>query len=373
MILNRYINRQLFVTTVVVCFVLMMVLVSGRFIKYLAEAAAGEIAADILLLLILFRLPEFLQMLLPLSMFIGVLLVFGRLSIDNELVVMRAGGFSLGSNARGLLWPMLMAASLVALFSLYVTPRAESEVMRLFDEQKNRSVLELLTPGRFFSKGYPTLQRSTYAEQVDREQGLLQNLFISELRYGDEDVPRQSLTIRAESGKLVQRDGLNYLLLQRGVQYQGVPGRADFSQVAFERALMQLGDERVASRPPKVRGWSTGELLGSDRPDARAELQWRVSLVLLVPLMCVAAVPLGQVNPRQGRFGKFIPAILLYMFYMGGLLVTRSNMADAYDTESHWYLHMGWVHGLVALVVVLIFGAPRLRDAWRARASGAGT
>src|SRR5690606_12623241 len=231
----------------------------------------------------------------------------------------------------------------------------------------NRSVLELLTPGRFFSKGYPTLQRSTYAEEVDREQGLLQNLFISELRYGDGNAPRQSVTIRAESGKLVQRDGLNYLLLQNGVQYQGVPGRADFSQVSFARALMQLGDERVASRPPKVRGWTTAELLSSDRGDARAELHWRISLVLLVPLMCVAAVPLGQVNPRQGRFGKFIPAILLYMFYMGGLLVTRSHMADATASEQSWYLHMGWVHVLVVLAIILIFTAPRLAGAWRAR------
>ncbi len=55
-------------TTVLVTFILVMVLVSGRFIKYLAEAAAGEIAADALFLVMAFRLPEFLQMILPLSL-----------------------------------------------------------------------------------------------------------------------------------------------------------------------------------------------------------------------------------------------------------------------------------------------------------------
>ena len=275
MILNRYINRQLFVTTVVVTFVLMMVLVSGRFIKYLAEAAAGEISADILLLVMLFRLPEFLQMILPLSMFIGVLLVYGRLSIDNELVVMRAGGFSMASNARGLALPMIMATALIALFSLYITPRGDAEVTRLFDEQKNRSVLELLTPGKFFSKGYDGLQRSTYAEQVDREKGLLVNLFISEIRYGEGDAPRQSVTIRAEQGRLVQQDGMSYLRLENGVQYQGVAGQGDFREVSFASAMMQVGEERVAARPPKVRGWRTQDLLRSDDPEARAEWQWR--------------------------------------------------------------------------------------------------
>lgn len=370
MILNRYINRQLFVTTVVVCFVLMMVLVSGRFIKYLAEAAAGEIAADILLLVMLFRLPEFLQMIVPLSMFIGVLLVFGRLSIDNELVVMRAGGASQLTNARGLVWPILVASALIALFSLYITPRGDAEVTRLFEEQKNRSVLELLTPGRFFSKGYDSLQRSTYAEQVDRERGLLLNLFISEIRYGEAEAPRQSVTIRADSGKLVQQDGHNYLELADGIQYQGVPGQGDFSEVAFSRALMQVGEERVASRPPKVRGWSTGELLASDKPSARAELQWRISLVLLVPIMCMAAVPLGQVNPRQGRFGKLIPAILAYMVYMGALLVIRSRIADVPSAEQSIILHMAWVHAVALVALVLLYAWPGLLGRWRDRRAG---
>jgi lipopolysaccharide export system permease protein len=371
LILNRYINRQLFVTTVVVSFVLMMVLVSGRFIKYLAEAAAGEIAADILLLLLLFRLPEFLQMIVPLSMFVGVLLVFGRLSIDNELVVMRAGGASQLTNARGLFWPILVASALIALFSLYVTPRGDAEVTRLFEEQKNRSVLELLTPGRFFSKGYDNLQRSTYAEQVDREQGLLLNIFISEIRYGEADLPRQAVTVRADSGKLVQKDGHNYLELINGIQYQGVPGQGDFSEVGFARALMQVGEERVASRPPKVRGWTTQELLQSDKPSARAELQWRISLVLLVPVMCLAAVPLGQVNPRQGRFGKLIPGILAYMLYMGMLLVIRSRIADVPEAEQSVFLNMAWVHALAVVGVVLLYAWPGIVMRWRDRHAGA--
>lgn len=368
MILNRYINRQLFVTTVVVTFVLMMVLVSGRFIKYLAEAAAGEISADILLLVMLFRLPEFLQMILPLSMFIGVLLVYGRLSIDNELVVMRAGGFSMASNARGLALPVIMATALIALFSLYITPRGDAEVTRLFDEQKNRSVLELLTPGKFFSKGYDGLQRSTYAEQVDREKGLLVNLFISEIRYGEGDVPRQSVTVRAEQGRLVQQDGMSYLRLENGVQYQGVAGQGDFREVSFASAMMQVGEERVAARPPKVRGWRTRDLLSSDDPEAQAEWQWRLSLALLVPIMCIAAIPLGQVNPRQGRFGKLIPAILAYMVYMGVLLVIRSRIADLDVGETaSWYLNVYWVHVLAMLLVLGLYGWPSLVGAWRER------
>src|SRR5699024_1537776 len=91
-ILNRYINRQLLVTTLVVTFVLVMVLVTGRFIKYLADAAVGEIAADALFLIMAYRLPEFLQLILPLSLYIGILLVLGGMYVTNEITVMNACG-----------------------------------------------------------------------------------------------------------------------------------------------------------------------------------------------------------------------------------------------------------------------------------------
>lgn len=357
-------------TTVVVTFVLMMVLVSGRFIKYLAQAAAGEIAADALLLIMLFRMPEFLQMILPLSMFVGTLLVFGRLGIDNEIVAMRAGGISLRDHVRGLLFPIFVAMVVVGSFSLYVTPRGDAEVARVFEEQSKRSVLELLTPGRFFSRGYDFGQRSTYAEHVGRREGMLENVFIAEIRDAPAAAERSSMIVRAETGRLVQREGISYLELENGIQYQGVPGLADFDEVAFDRALVQIGEERGPSRPPKVRGRSTLELLESPGHEAYAELEWRLSLILLVPIAVIAAVPLGQVNPRQGRFGKLIPAVLGYMLYMGLLLVMRSKVADLGNEPRPWYLDLVWVHLLAALAVALLFLVPTLRYRRLARQGG---
>ena len=56
-------------------------------------------------------------------------------------------------------------------------------------------------------------------------------------------------------------------------------------------------------------------LMADKSPEAKAELQWRFALVLAVPLMALLAVPMSSVNPRQGRFAKVIPAVLLYLIY----------------------------------------------------------
>lgn len=364
MILYRYINRQLFATTVVVTFVLVMVLVSGRFIKYLADAAVGNLAADVLFQLMAFRLPEFLQMILPLSLYIGVLLVLGRMYVDNEIVVLRSGGISDSTLVRSMLPPVAVTCVVIALFSLYVTPKGDAEVARIFEEQQNRSVLELLTPGRFHVRGSDNGHQVTYTEGFNRSAGALSGVFLSDYRRGATEAEgAEVLAVWATEGKLVERYGMSYLALSDGYQYQGKPGEANFRKVHFEQALIRIGKEKQVARPPKVRSWSTADLYASEDNDAQAELQWRVSLVLLIPIMVLAAIPLARVNPRQGRFGKLIPAILVYMLYLGALLVTRSWISDAPQGQVPVWMHMGWVHLIAALLVALLY----LWPGWRAR------
>lgn len=358
MILYRYINRQLFMTTVVVTFVLTMVLVSGRFIKYMAQAAAGEIAADALFLIMFFRLPEFLQMILPLSLYIGVLLVFGRMYVDNEMVVLRAGGVGPGRILRALTAPVVATTVLIGMFSLYITPMGDAQVNRIFDQQDERSVLELLSPGRFHAKGTSEGHRATYAESLDREEGELGNVFISDLRYGEREADARMLTIWAEKGRIIDWQGETYLELRGGRQYQGRPGQADYRVLDFDRSLIRVGEDRKAPPPPEVRGRSTAELLESDSYEARAELQWRVSLIILVPLMILMAVPLSRANPRQGAFMRVVPALLLFMLYIGLLLVMRSWIADYRGDELPWHYHMGWIHLGAASGIALLYAWP---------------
>ncbi len=360
LILYRYINRQLFVTTAVVTTVLTTMIIGTRFVQYLADAARGEIAADAIFAILLFRLPEFLQLILPLSMYIAVLLVFGRLHVDNEMVVMQSGGVGPASLVRALLAPVLMMTLVVGFCSLYATPRGGAEQDRLVEEQKQRSALELLAPGRFHERSSDTGQRTTYAESLDREAGELNNVFISDLR-GGQDGRSRMVIVRASTGRIVHRDNIRYLQLSDGVQYRGRPGRADYSVADFERALVRLGDNETPDTSTEIEGQPTRHLLEAGRPSARAELQWRLSLIALVPVTMMLALPLSRTGPRQGPFVRMIPAVLLFMLYVGGLLVMRSRMDDYPGANLPWYLNMVWVHAAAALVVALVYAWPRLR------------
>jgi len=94
LIVFRYLTRQILVNMLAVTGVLLLVLMSGRFIKYLAQAASGGIAAGVLFPLMAYRIPGFLELILPLALFIGILLAYGRMYLESEMVVLHACGVS---------------------------------------------------------------------------------------------------------------------------------------------------------------------------------------------------------------------------------------------------------------------------------------
>ena len=78
--------------TLAVSVVLLAIILSGRFVQYPAEAASGKLAADILLPVMLYRLPGFLELLIPLGLFIGIFMAYGRLYVESEVLILGACG-----------------------------------------------------------------------------------------------------------------------------------------------------------------------------------------------------------------------------------------------------------------------------------------
>jgi lipopolysaccharide export system permease protein len=55
-------------TTVVISVVLLLVVLSGRFIQFLEKAANGELSVDLMLTMILWRIPSSLELIIPLAL-----------------------------------------------------------------------------------------------------------------------------------------------------------------------------------------------------------------------------------------------------------------------------------------------------------------
>ena len=363
MIVLRYLARELLQSWLAISGVLLLITISGRFIKYLQQAATGALNPDFLFPIMGYRIPGFMELILPLGFFLAILMAYGRLYVDSEMVILEACGMS----RKRLLGYTFAAGAMVMLvvgsISLFITPWGSDKSWDIFNTQDTMTEFDRLTPGRFQSMERG--KRVAYTETLTDERTVMNQVFIADLADNTDNQAvgsiqgegeRAGLTILlAESGRLYRdaETGLRYMLLNDGYRYDLVAGKPASRITQYDIYGVQMSNREI---PDIVRESTlpTGELFGSDNPKWQLELQWRFSIPLLIPIIIFMALPLARVNPRQGRFLKLLPGVLLYLFYLSMLILVRGMVEDGEFPVNPglWSVHL--LFGAIALA--LYFG-----------------
>ncbi|WP_372864274.1 LPS export ABC transporter permease LptF [Spongiibacter sp.] len=366
MILFRYLASEILKSVFAVTLTLLAIIMSGRFVKYLAQVASGDFSPDVLFLIMLYRLPGFLEVVLPLGLFISILLSYGRLYVDSEMTVMSACGMS---RRRLLLYtqiPALFIAAVVAYISMVVSPAGIQAYAAKLAESRAEIGVKAAVEGRFrIDKGSG---RVTYIEQTDRNKQTMSAVFMAQAEPQEEGEQLRPLVslVTAQSGRfrVDEQTGERHLVLDKGVRYVGEPGQPDYQFTRFERLSQLMRDPEVKTYRQEIDGKSTAELWGSDKLEDIAAVQWRISLSVLVPIAALIAVSLSKTDHRRGRYGKMFPAFMLYMLYLVGLNAVRDAIA-----KGAWPVLPGmWViHAIFLLLgLVLLYWDSVLRHWWLA-------
>ncbi len=368
MILFRYLAKEILITMCAVSVTLLLITMTSRFVKYLAQAASGDLAPEVVLTIMFYRLPSFLELVLPLGLFIGILLSYGRLYVESEMTVMGACGLSTQRLALYTLAPSLLVAAVVGWLALYASPAGIAKVEDIFQDAKNSSSLELLVAGRF--RVEEKTGRVTYIQDLSSDRRTMQQVFSAQQTRTAQG-PELSVVFAKEGEIQVNpKDNSRYLVLSDGYQYVGRPGGRAYRVTEFEQFGQLLKEsEQDAKSYKESDARSTDSLLQSSRPQDRATLQWRFSLIALVPIVALIAQALSRTDHRRGRYVKMLPAFLIYIFY----LVFLNGARDALSKEKlPLELGLWWVHGLFLLLgLTLLFGGGLSRR-WRRRFRPAG-
>ncbi|MGH8492365.1 MAG: LPS export ABC transporter permease LptF [Moraxellaceae bacterium] len=360
MIIRRYISRQVLGSTAAVALVLTVILMSGRIIKYFGQAADGRLDVSLLTAVLVYRLPGFLDLIVPLGFFIAILLTFGRLYLDNEMSVLSASGVSRAQIVGHLLLPGALVMGMVTATSLWITPASNARSERLFAQAAERNSFDLVRPGRF----QPVGKRMLYAAEMSADKQRLIDVRLFEQKPGANDSIRQVL-VQAESGRTEfdKATGERFLVLENGVRYELSPGEAAYREFRFASYRFRLPEPVMVERLSKLSSCSTVSLYQESQSnrEALAEWLWRLSLPLFVPSAMLLAFALSKVNPRQGRYLKLLPAILLYMSYVVAIGAARNAIEKGKAGEALvWSVHLGYF-----LLALLILGTENIRLWWR--------
>jgi lipopolysaccharide export system permease protein len=366
LIIFRYLLGEVFKSQLAVFVILMTIIISQRFVKILADASEGELPGQLVMSIVALKLPQLAVIILPLSAFVGILVAYGRVYADSEMTVLHATGISEWYVTRLTLILSLFMALAAGAVTLYLSPWATEQEYRILEKADANAGLLSVVPGRF--QHTSNEKAVIFVHEVGRgsDSGQLARVFVAQNDAGD--TLGAAAIVYAKSGS-VKEDarGGQSLQLEQGRRYAGNVASPAFEVTEFERYQIQIREQEVEQRRRKLGSVASADLISMNSNEAIAEWHWRIAIPLSIPLLTLIAVPLSRVNPRQGKFGRLLPALLLYLGYYSLLIIARSALEDG---KIPAVLGMWWLHASALLLgAVLIMrnrgGAQRFQ-AWMA-------
>ncbi|MGZ3769488.1 MAG: LPS export ABC transporter permease LptF [Bdellovibrio sp.] len=301
-----------------------------------------------------------LPVLFPMALLFSVLLTYGRLSQDSEIVAMKASGISMGT----LLLPAIVLALTIGIvsaqMSFNIAPWGNRQFEVLYSRLANTKAGAIIKEGTF-SEGF--FDMVVYANEVDSDKGILKKVFIYDEK--SSDVP---LTIIAKEGEIIpdpEKPGYEVLLrLKNGEIHRQAKTHTKISFDSYDVHFSQpLNLQEKEKSPQSLTLQEVRNRLKEDikDPELKRTLQtefhkrWAISVLCLV--FAMIGVGLGTTtNRRAAKAGGMILCIGLIVLYWI-LYIAAEGMARS-----------GSVPVIVAIwspnIIFAILGFESLRRNW---------
>jgi lipopolysaccharide export system permease protein len=332
--LERYILRQCFGVMVFVTAALSAAIWLAQSLRLIDLIVNRGLSIEVFLYLALLILPRFLDIVLPIGVFIAVLFTFNRLAAESELVVMRSAGVSHLALAKPALILAGIAFLILMSLSAYFLPASNRAFKDMQFEIRNRFVSSLIQEGTFTT----IADKLTIYIRSRDERGEVVGLLINDNRE-----PQRPVTILAERGLFADTPAGSRIVMVNGNRQQFDPETGKLSLLIFDRYTLDLDSLHDA---PIVRFREAQERFFDELffPPAEAGPALRLGFIIeahqriLIPLSAFSfsVIPLACLLPgefnRRGQLKRALLAIVLaFLFELLGIgvndLASRASAA----------------------------------------------
>ena len=243
-LIDRYLLRQMLGPTLLATGALTAVALLSQSLAGLDLIVNQRQSAAVFLKITLLYMPQLINMILPIAVFVSALVAFNRLHTEQEIVVCFAGGMSRWR----VISPAMRLACTIALFALLMNLFVQPAAFRALREElfavRTDLASTLVREGEFTE---PSPGLTVYTQSVDGA-GQMHNMFIHQAKGAT-----TSTTYTAEQGRLARRQGRPVLIMRNGSMQEfsekGVLNYLTFDEYVFDLAPMTDSSELVHFKP----------------------------------------------------------------------------------------------------------------------------
>ena len=323
-LIDRYITGELVVNLMFAIVVLSLVLVVGNiFRKLLPLLVNHDVPLEYLVSFIAYILPFSLIFTIPWGLLTGILLVFGRLSADNELTALRSNGVSVTRICIPLAALAVVCTAISIWLNVDVAPAAQEKLRSTIFDLATRDPMALFGTDQVIDQ-FPG--RKIYVGKKDGNQ--LENILVFEMgeyflpvkvtfaRRGvlEADLPNKRILMHLYDARYQQRDLADPLDLRR------IRDGISMAEGTLPIGLEELYEKE--KRRPSRSALSLEQLLdqlktgtSNERSASRTEISKRFSLPFSCLAFALIGVPLGVTAHRRETSIGFAMSLIVGMSY----------------------------------------------------------
>jgi lipopolysaccharide export system permease protein len=338
-ILDKMVAQDLLKTLLAVWSVIVVIIVSRKFISILGQAVEGQISSETLLSILGLKTIIASATFLPAALFMATLMVLGRMYRDQEMSAIFSAGGGAGTLYRAVFVFVIPLAILTVGISLYVSPWAADKIETLISDDEKTADLRGIAAGKFseYSQG----DLIFYVESIGID-GKMQKVFMQNRQHGKLGI------INSEKARIQDLPDGRFIVFEHGEHIQGRPGELNYIIEQFAEYAVRIEEKGSPLKKDPRESIPTAKLWNSTLSKDIAELQRRIAIPIGVILLSFIAVPLAQLSPRGGVYGNMIVGFLIYFSY--------GNLAHITQVWVIKQIIPNWLGGIGIHIFLLVIG-----------------
>lgn len=359
-LLIRYILSEMIPTFFLGVVVFVFILLMFQALRLTEYVLVHGVKLSVILALMGYLSTSFLPVLFPMSLLFTVLMTYGRLSADSEIVAFRASGLSMASVISPAVILSLLIGALSLQTSFHLAPWGNRQFELLITKLGTTKPGVTIKEGTF-SEGF--FDMVVYANKVNSETGELSQVFIY-----DERNPETPITVISSHGRVMPDpdhpgQSANLRLIDGDLHRtsEGRHTKIDFS--TYDIFLSAPVNEQSHNKSPQsmniedLRSQLALPLEMPVRLELETEFHKRIAISFACVLFALIGVGLGTVsNRRSVKSGGMVVCIGLvityYMLYIAAENGARQGMLPPafamwianilFSGAAFWSLRRAW-------------------------------
>ena len=337
-LISQYLYKNCTKAFIAVFVVLLFILLANTGLRLVEDVNEGDIPSIFLIELLALKVVQYSSIIIPLSLFFGIIITLNRLYVTNEMTIIKLNGFSNYHLARILSILIMLVTIFMIILKFFLAPLAVEHRAKIEHQISHEQKIYSLKEGSFNISN----DKSKVVYINNKEKSELANIFIR-------SSSKSGTRIDISSGVTSNDVDSNLISLNNGISYVFNPD-GSFSSTQYSTQDMILANEIPEFSSMDVESKSFFELANMTDLLSAKEIFNRVSIIIAGLILAYLAIPLSNYAKKNDKYRNIFIGALIYFSYIIIIQLASSSVSSKIDLAMiAFFLHTSYIYITFAL------------------------